>query len=1002
MFMIRGRGLERERRAVPGVKDLAILTVVVGCVTALVLTLFGHVLFGDGQFAFRDASQSYYPLYRRVQEAWAEGRWPLWMDEANGGMPLLANPTSAVFYPGKLVYAALPYAWAARVYVILHVLLAFAAMVTLLRSWGVTPAAAGLGGLSYAFSGPVVFQYANVIFLVGAAWMPLGLLATDRWLRHRKPRALVELAGVSAMQVLGGDLESAYLLGVAGTAYCVGLFCGKTRPVRWLLLLGGLAVVCVLQAWLTISVALLSRIQSPGGPVVVGHRVAAQVIALFGWGLVIALVVKQKRDVARGLAGLAAAALLALALTAAQVGPTLELASQSARAVDPNSQDTYAYSLMPLHMLGWLWPNVAGTLDRGNRRWMETMPRRYSEDFWIPSVYLGGLALVLACGAAGFKHGPPWRVWLTGLTVVGMLGSMGEYSSPLYWVRQRNAPVTVAGPTDASSAPAVRTEGPLRDGDGGFYWLLNAALPGFGSFRYPGKLLAVTSLGLAGLAALGWDRLGQGWSRRCWGLGAAGLAVTSGALGFLTIAPQTVRRYLTSQVWLAASAFGPLDVSGALSDIRMALGHAAVVLALSFVLVRLAQSRPQSAGAVALVLVTLDLTAADRRIIWTVPQSLFDKVPRFVEAIEAAERNEPSPGPFRIHRISHWQPLGWFMEGSEERHEEILRWQRDTLMPLHAVPLGIDTTCVLGPAQLFDQALLFEPSPHVADRTTAATLKMSPGQRYVSYPRQSFDLWNTRYFLLPARMMPTDLNRGFAAFLPNTELLYPDANALEDPAASERRARWLNFEDVQVLKNKTAFPRAWVVHRARFLRSMAGADLEALRPLLRRLTRANTRAGTQPGAGEDDFRQMAWIETDRPEALSSYLPGGLPQSAETVTVNRVQPERVELTANLQAPGVIVLADVNYPGWELTIDGQRTEILRVNRMMRGAAVAAGSHRLVYTYFPRSFRLGITISLATLTILALLGCWRLARWSPRGAGASSQGRKPLECHGSKELS
>ena len=56
--------------------------------------------------------------------------------------------------------------------------------------------------------------------------------------------------------------------------------------------------------------------------------------------------------------------------------------------------------------------------------------------------------------------------------------------------------------------------------------------------------------------------------------------------------------------------------------------------------------------------------------------------------------------------------------------------------------------------------------------------------------------------------------------------------------------------------------------------------------------------------------------------------------------------------------MVVLADVYYPGWELTIDGQSAEILRVNRMMRGAAVAAGSHLLVYTYRPRSFRLGLT--------------------------------------------
>ena len=40
-------------------------------------------------------------------------------------MPLLGNPTAAVFYPGKLVFAVLPYAWAARVYIVIHTALAF-------------------------------------------------------------------------------------------------------------------------------------------------------------------------------------------------------------------------------------------------------------------------------------------------------------------------------------------------------------------------------------------------------------------------------------------------------------------------------------------------------------------------------------------------------------------------------------------------------------------------------------------------------------------------------------------------------------------------------------------------------------------------------------------------------------------------------------------------------------------------------------------------------------
>ncbi len=145
------------------------MLLVAGCVVSLTLACFAPVLLRDEQFSYRDAGDFYYPLYQRVQQEWEAGRWPLWEPEENGGMPLLGNPVAAVLYPGKILYA-LPYAWGARLYVIAHVLLAFAAMRILLRSWGVSGTGSCLGSLAYAFGAPVLAQYANVIFLVGAAW----------------------------------------------------------------------------------------------------------------------------------------------------------------------------------------------------------------------------------------------------------------------------------------------------------------------------------------------------------------------------------------------------------------------------------------------------------------------------------------------------------------------------------------------------------------------------------------------------------------------------------------------------------------------------------------------------------------------------------------------------------------------------------------------------------------------------------------------------------------
>ena len=142
--------------------------------------VFRGVLFQGEQFGYRDAAHFYHPLYLRVQQEWEAGRVPLWEPEENGGMPLLGNPTAAVLYPGKLVFAVLDYEWATRVYTIGHVALAALGMRLLMRGWGLSWCGASITALSYAFGAPVLFQYCNIVFLVGAAWLPFGLRAADQ------------------------------------------------------------------------------------------------------------------------------------------------------------------------------------------------------------------------------------------------------------------------------------------------------------------------------------------------------------------------------------------------------------------------------------------------------------------------------------------------------------------------------------------------------------------------------------------------------------------------------------------------------------------------------------------------------------------------------------------------------------------------------------------------------------------------------------------------------
>jgi uncharacterized membrane protein YfhO len=125
-----------------------------------------------------------------------------------------------------------------------------------------------------------------------------------------------------------------------------------------------------------------------------------------------------------------------------------------------------------------------------------------------------------------------------------------------------------------------------------------------------------------------------------------------------------------------------------------------------------------------------------------------------------------------------------------------------------------------------------------------------------------------------------------------------------------------------------------------------------------------------------DPRQAALIETDDKEGLMGFVSREPVASSETVTVVKYEPQRVELAAALERPGLVILADTDYPGWRLTIDGQPAPIFRANRVMRGAAVPAGEHTLVYTYQPVSFRIGAIVSAAGWIALVVLAWsfWR----------------------------
>ncbi len=114
----------------------------------------------------------------------------------------------------------------------------------------------------------------------------------------------------------------------------------------------------------------------------------------------------------------------------------------------------------------------------------------------------------------------------------------------------------------------------------------------------------------------------------------------------------------------------------------------------------------------------------------------------------------------------------------------------------------------------------------------------------------------------------------------------------------------------------------------------------------------------------DRVLPRAWIAPAEADLarVETALPGSnvesLTDSGNAVTIRAASP----------AAGWLILADVWYPGWQAYVDGLSTEIQVANGAFRAVRFPAGAHTIEFRYEPRSFSLGVLVSLTSAVIIA----------------------------------
>ncbi len=69
------------------------------------------------------------------------------------------------------------------------------------------------------------------------------------------------------------------------------------------------------------------------------------------------------------------------------------------------------------------------------------------------------------------------------------------------------------------------------------------------------------------------------------------------------------------------------------------------------------------------------------------------------------------------------------------------------------------------------------------------------------------------------------------------------------------------------------------------------------------------------------------------------------------------PNRIVVDVRTDAPALLVISDILYPGWTARLDGVSTPIYRTDGIYRGVVIPAGSHHLEMNFFPVSLRWGL---------------------------------------------
>lgn len=151
------------------------------------------------------------------------------------------------------------------------------------------------------------------------------------------------------------------------------------------------------------------------------------------------------------------------------------------------------------------------------------------------------------------------------------------------------------------------------------------------------------------------------------------------------------------------------------------------------------------------------------------------------------------------------------------------------------------------------------------------------------------------------------------------------------------------------VRNKSAMGNAWFVNKVDYVDN-ANEEMD--------------------GIGKIDLHHEAVADKKFEQFLGKSAQN---DSTATATLVGYEPNNLTYDVNSKNGGVVVFSEIYYPEWTATVDGQPTEVGRVNYVLRAVNVKPGKHKVVLDFHPKSVSVTETISYiaSVILLLAIIG-------------------------------